>query len=230
MSHSLMNKPELKKFNENMIRVRIEKSMQGQPQDNIDATVANAIANQNAPVAKIIGIITLFITAGIALIQVLLFWLVQIIILRFLGGEENPVTLHKKKNIKVYAHRESLILAFLVFVPSVIHGVISVAISLFKDPNSFLNVLTIKDMYEQFAVIISIYGVFFSHLEVPMIVKNVLNDLTGPFFWWFVFICWFGLEKVWHISKKHKIIFLVLWFVLYQAFNLGIVSASGALF
>ena len=229
-SYGLTNKPELKKFSENMIRIQIEKSMAASSQDHIDKTVNDAIARQNDPITRAIGFIWLFFSSAIILLKIVFFWLAQVIILKFLGGEEDPLTVQKKKRIKVFAHRRSLVLAAIIFIPSALHAFIAMGINFFRDPNSFLNVLSMEDMIEQFTIMISIYGVFFSQFDLPVIVGNMLNDLTGPFFWWFIIICWFGLEKVWHLSKKNRVIFLVIWFVIYQLFNWGLANASGAFF
>lgn len=217
----IMERPELVSFSENIALRNVESKMHGCSEEQIEVAKQNTLKGMNSPIGKIAAYISVCITTLFVFFGVLVFWLFQIIVLKFMGGEEDPTTVEKKKKTKIYKNRKSLYLSVIAAIPSAIYSVVGLLIVFFRDPKTMVNVLSMKELMDSFNVRISLSGIFLSDFNLPIFFRNLLDNLTGPFYWWFLIVAWFGLKHVWHLDSKKTSIFLSIWVIVSAAFYSG---------
>lgn len=226
----VMDRPEMAAFSENIALRNLEKSMHGCTEEQIKVAKENTLKGMRSPIGKIAAYISICVTSVFIFVRVLLFWLFQVVVLKFMGGEESPTIVKKKKKIKTYKNRKSLIFAVISSFPGVIYSIIGVLVIFTKDSKSLVNVLTMEDLMESFNIQISLSGLFLNNVNLPVFFRNVLDSLTGPFYWWYLIIAWYGLKRIWRIDNKKCVIFLSMWLLLFNGVMAGYEHAMSALF
>jgi len=179
------------------------------------------------PYQKVLTIVSTVIGGLFSVVGVIIFWVYVMLFFRFIGGEEDPVELETKKGIKVKKHRRSFYLAAYAFIPIAISAVINGIILISRNPDYYLNMLTMADLIEKMNAPLSLYTLLFN-ADLPLWIELFLNTFTSPFYWWFGYIMVMGSKEILRVPPKKSIILIIIYLLLYINYQWGTMSMAQA--
>ena len=230
LSFSIMNRPAMKQFALEMSVRETSKTMIGASEEDKAFVREEMRAKLNSPFNKIMGYIATSFSPLFRFISVLIFWGLQNISTRFFGGEEHQVSIQRKKGPVIRKHHRSLVLSFLALLPLAIESLVKSLILVFRNPDYFLNVLSMQDLNQKMNIDISLSALLVN-ADMMFPVKTILSIITNPFYWWMFYICWFGMKEIWHIKKSGIITTMAIWFfctAMFRWFSYSMVQTYSA--
>ncbi|MBN2626445.1 MAG: YIP1 family protein [Spirochaetales bacterium] len=224
LSYRVTSYEGVKEFQVEMGVKQAMKMMPGSTAEQEDE-LREQIRNQMySPVAVISGYVSLIVgTLFSVAASILLFWFYMITAARFAGGEEEPVTVMKKKGEKVKKHRNSFILSAYRYVPLILSGLISVLLLYTKSKESFYNIATMEELTRKMTINVTVYGLLFEG-SLPVNWESILNVLTSPFWWWSGWISVEGMKRKLNIPVKKGVVIFLIWVVIYLLFQLALLT------
>ena len=185
---------------------RIERMMASAPEEARQEAYRRANEQLNRQGLSFQIVFGVIFGAGIWLIVLVEAWFLAIILLQFLGGEEQ--SLDEKK------HRRSFYLASYALIPLALQELIKGVILVFKDPAEIGNVLTLAEYGEATEVSLSLLSLF-DLSELPGIIEYLVYNLTNPFFLWALVVGLFGGVAIYRVKAGKMSIALAVIVVLF---------------
>ena len=167
---------------------RLDGMMANLSEEDREQVAIPATINTGFTVARIIGLV--FGTAFWFLFLLEL-WLLSILLMQFLGGEETPVDTKK--------HRRSQILALYCLIPLGFQEAVRGVVYLFKDSAAIVNVLTLEEYDEATRISFSVLHLIGAG-ELPGFFGFLVSNVTNPFILWSATIAVLGARDVFKVG------------------------------
>lgn len=187
----------------------------------------NITQELNKPFQRIAMAVSAFMGPLFAIVGIIIFWVYMMIVFRFVGGEEAPVEIQTPKGNKLKRHRRTLYLAVFAFLPVALSGTVMGIQTLLRDPDYYLNMLSLSQAIERMNTPVSLYTLLID-AQWPLWIEVMLNIFTSPFYWWFAFIVMKGSEAILGIKPIKTLILVVVYLLLYGNYQWGTMAISQA--
>ena len=197
---------------------RLSSMMENVPQEGRDAMLERASSNRVALAAALIAGLVFGSLSWLLLSFEI--WLLNILLMQFLGGEESPIAQKK--------HRRSQYLSLYCLIPLGLQELLKGVVFFFKDANAIENVLTLQEYNAATRVSFSLIT-FFGIGELDGLVGFLLHGITNPFFLWVFLIAIFGGRSIFRIGTGKMVISLVITFTLIGVQNQLLGATQGIL-
>lgn len=221
MGYMITNHEGIREF---QVEMGVKQALKFNPamsEEEVDMVREQIMTSMDSMMSRLFAMISLVFSAAMALFgSVLFFWAYMIIVLRFAGGEETPVTIEKRKGPKEKKHRSSYILSFYRYLPIAIGGIISTLILVTGSKEGLYNITSLEDMTRKMSVNLTLYALLFEG-ALPIWAESILNVFTSPFWWWSGWIAVEGMEKVWRLPYKKGVAVFAGWALLASLFTIG---------
>ena len=184
---------------------RIEKSMANAPREQREAAIERVVQSQDLKQVRVMLVAGLVFSSAVWALFVLEIWFLSIILMQFLGGEEQPIG--EKK------HRRSLYLALYAIIPLALQALVRGIVYYFKDPADISSALSLSEYMEAAEVSFSLLGLVHAG-GLAGFAKYAAQNLTNPFCLWTLAVAYFGGRSVFGISRIKMLIAVAVVFVL----------------
>jgi hypothetical protein len=221
VSFTITNHEGVKNFQVEMGVKQAMKMMPGSSETD-EAAVREQIRKQMySRASQIGGQISVVITTFLGLLgSILFFWAYMAVVLRFAGGEEEPVMIQTRKGPKEKKHRNSYILSYYRYLPLLVGALISSLILMTGNKESLYNISSLEDLTRKLSVNLTLYALLFEG-SLPTQLETVMNIITSPFWWWSGWITVEGMKKVWRIPTAKAVYVFIGWAVLASLSQIG---------
>jgi hypothetical protein len=180
---------------------RIDSILANVPEEDRNEMVEQVTAISGGTAASIIGLI---VSTALWFVLFIEIWLLGILLMQFLGGEETPVG--EKK------HRKSQFLSLYCLIPLSFQELARGIVYYFKDASAIGSVLTLGEYDLATRVSFSVLALF-GVSGAGGLMGFLLLNVTNPFFLWTVAVALFGGKGVFRVGAGKMTIALAVIFV-----------------
>lgn len=173
-------------------------------------------------------ILSSFLSAGLAIIHLLVIWGYTVLIFQWMGGKEEKLPMSNAKGTKIRKHRGSLNLAVHAFIPIALSTLANGLIILFRRNEVYLNMSSMEDLMERLNQPFSLYSLL-TQVHLSLWLESFLNVFTNPLYWVFGWILGMGGKSLFGVSTRKGIGVVLIYLLLLVNYQWGGLRVAGML-